>query len=106
MMIETPTPPPRYDPLTRDIAWDPGRHLALEAPEGITLLDEWGPDAAGPTALSPVAITTPFRLLSDEGVAALQEVCGELEQFAGVRRGGTRAARVRRGPAAGACGDP
>ena len=81
-MIETPTPPPGYDPLTRDIAWDPGRHLALEAPEGITLLDEWGPDAAGPTALSPVAITTPFRLLSDEGVAALQEVCGELEQFA------------------------
>jgi hypothetical protein len=81
-MIETLTAPPGYEPLTRDVAWDPARHLAVEAPERVTLLDEWGPDAAGPTAVSPVAITTPFRLLSDEGVAVLQAICAELEQFA------------------------
>jgi hypothetical protein len=81
-MIETLTAPPGYEPLTGDVAWDPARHLAVEAPERVTLLDEWGPDAAGPTAVSPVAITTPFRLLSDEGVAVLQAICAELEQFA------------------------
>ena len=81
-MIETLTAPPGYEPLTRDVAWDPARHLAVAAPERVTLLDEWGPDAAGPTAVSPVAITTPFRLLSDEGVAVLQAICAELEQFA------------------------
>jgi hypothetical protein len=67
--------------LERDVPWEPDRHLALQAPERVTLLDEWGPDAAGPTALSPVAITSPFRLLSDEGVAALQAICAELEQY-------------------------
>ena len=68
--------------LERDVAWEPARHLALEPPERVTLLEEWGPDAAGPAALSPLAITSPFRLLSDEGVAALQAICGELEQYA------------------------
>ena len=68
--------------LATDVAWEPARHLALEPPERVTLLEEWGPDAAGPAALSPLAITSPFRLLSDEGVAALQTICGELEQYA------------------------
>jgi hypothetical protein len=80
-MTETLIAPPGYGPLESDVPWDPSRHLALQAPERVTLLEEWGPDAAGPTALSPVAITTPFRLLGDEGVAALQAICGELEQY-------------------------
>jgi len=81
-MTETLTAPPGYDVLGGDVPWDPERHLALEAPAHVTLLDEWGPDAAGPTALSPVAITAPFRLLSDEGVATLQAICSELERYA------------------------
>ena len=80
-MIETTTAPPGYDRLTSDVAWDPARHLALERPERVTMLEEWGPDAAA-TALSPVAITSPFRLLSDEGVATLRAICGELERYA------------------------
>ena len=81
-MTETLTAPPGYDVLGGDVSWDPKRHLALETPAHVTLLDEWGPDAAGPTALSPVAITAPFRLLSDEGVATLQAICSELERYA------------------------
>jgi hypothetical protein len=81
-MIETQVAPPGYEGLRSDVEWEPARHLALQAPERVTLLEEWGEDAAGPTALSPVAITSPFRLLSDEGVAALQAICSELEQSA------------------------
>ena len=81
-MSETLSAPPGYGALATDVPWDPERHLALEAPTTVTLLDEWGPGAAGPTALSPFAITSPFRLLSDEGVATLQAICNELEQDA------------------------
>ena len=81
-MTEILAAPPGYGALASDVGWDPARHAALEAPDRVTLLDEWGPEAAGPTALSPVAITSPFRLLSDEGVATLQAICGELEQYA------------------------
>jgi hypothetical protein len=81
-MTETLAAPPGYGGLANDVAWDPQRHLALERPESVTLLEEWGPDAAGPTALSPVAITAPFRLLSEEGVETLQRICSELEHDA------------------------
>ena len=74
--------PPGYDRLESDVEWDP-RYLELVPPERVGLLDEFGDDAAGPTAISPVAITSPFRLLSDEGVAILQAVCTELERAAG-----------------------
>jgi hypothetical protein len=46
-----------------DVPWDPG-YLELVSPEQVLLLDKLGPDAAGPTALLPVAITSPFRFLS------------------------------------------
>ena len=81
-MMETTAAPPGYEGLENDVEWDPARHLELRAPERVVLLEEWGAEAAGPSALSPVAITSPFRLLSDEGVAALQAICGELERFA------------------------
>ena len=81
-MNETALAPPGFDPLTADEPWDPARHLEIVEPEHVTLLDEWGLEAAGPTALSPVAITAPFRFLSDAGVARLQAICAELEQFA------------------------
>lgn len=74
--------PPGYDRLEHDVAWDP-RYLELVPPERVGLLADFGEEAAGPTALSPVAITSPFRLLSDEGIAILQAICSELEAAAG-----------------------
>ena len=64
------------------MAWD-SRYLELVPPEHVGLLTELGDEAAGPTALSPVGITSPFRLLGDEGVAILQAICTELEGAAG-----------------------
>jgi len=80
-MIETKISPPGYARLESDVPWDP-RYVEIVPPERVHLLEEWGEDAAGPTALSPVAITTPFRFLSDEAVAILQAICAELEQDA------------------------
>jgi hypothetical protein len=70
--------PPGYEPLEADVAWD-SAYLELVQPERVLMLDELGEGAAGPTALSPVAITSPIRLLSDEGVQILQAICAELE---------------------------
>ncbi|MGI8606880.1 MAG: hypothetical protein ACR2L0_06970 [Gaiellaceae bacterium] len=85
--------PPGYERLASDVAWDPC-YLELIPPERVLMLDELGPGAAGPTALSPVAITTPFRFLSDEGVRIMHAVCSELEGFA---RGNNRIAKCSRG---------
>jgi hypothetical protein len=82
-MTQTLAAPPGYGRLDSDAIWDARRHLELVPPEGVTLLAEWGPDAAGSAALSPLAITSPFRLLSDEGVRVMQAVCSELERSAG-----------------------
>jgi hypothetical protein len=80
-MTNTLLAPPGFDRASADVSWDP-RYLQLEPPERVFLLDELGEGAAGPTALSPVAITTPFRVLSDEGVDVLQRICAELEGVA------------------------
>src|SRR5919201_1761248 len=93
-MSHTLVAPPGYRRLKSDSAWNAARHLELVPPERVTLLAEWGPDAAGPGALSPIAITSPFRLLSDEGVAVLQGVCAELEREA---KGDARIAKRSRG---------
>jgi hypothetical protein len=74
-------PPPGYARLRSDVPWDPA-YLEFRVPERIYTLDELGEDAAGPTAFSPVAITSPFRFLSDEGVRILQDICRELEASA------------------------
>ena len=81
-MDEIAIAPPGFDLLSEDESWDAARHLEIVEPERVTLLEEWGVDAAGPTALSPVAITSPFRFLSDAGAARLQAICAELEQYA------------------------
>jgi hypothetical protein len=93
-MSETLTAPPGYDRLESDLEWDLDRHAELVPPERVVLLGEWGPEAAGPSALSPVAISSPFRLLSDEGVAVLQAICSELELSA---TGDQRIAKRSRG---------
>jgi hypothetical protein len=73
--------PPGYDRLASDVPWD-AAYLEFRPPERVYTLDEFGEDAAGPNAFSPVAITEPFRFLSDDGVRILQEICAELEASA------------------------
>ena len=92
--IESSTVQLPFERIEADVAWDPTRHLEITPPERVTLLEEWGPAAAGPAALSPVAITSPFRFLSDEGTAALHAICSELEAYA---VGDARIPKKRRG---------
>lgn len=73
--------PPSYEPLETDVPWKTS-YLELVPPERVLLLNDLGDDAAGPTALSPLAITGPFKLLSAEGLRVLQAICAELEASA------------------------
>lgn len=107
-MLDLPDAPPGYEPLSCDVPWDP-RYLELTDPAETILLDDLGPEAAGPAALSPFAITSPFRILSDEGARALRRICLELERSASGdnriakrARGGVYRSRFLRGLA----GDP
>ncbi len=93
-MMEAPALDLPFDSIDADVPWDPGRHVEITPPESVTMLADWGPDAAGPTALSPVAITSPFRFLSDEGAVTLHAICSELEQYA---VGDERIPKKRRG---------
>ncbi len=93
-MMEAPALELPFDSIDADIPWEPGRHVEITEPESVTLLEEWGLEAAGPNALSPVAITSPFRFLSDEGVATLHAICSELERYA---VGDERIPKKRRG---------
>lgn len=60
--------------------WDPG-FLRLEPPRTVYSFRDLGAEE-GRGALSPVAITSPFRILSEEGVAVLQAICAELRHRA------------------------
>lgn len=74
--------PQDYPPLEKEPLFDPGRHLALARPDGRLDLSDLGYDAATIAACpTSLAITAPFRVLSDEGVACLQEVATLLECF-------------------------
>ena len=85
--------PPGYETVQSDVAWD-ARYLQLEGPERVWTFDEFGEDAAGPSAFSPVAITSPFRVLSDEGAEILQRIADELRAVAS---GTERVAKRTRG---------
>ncbi len=74
--------PAGFTVLPNEPTYDPQRHLALEKPTEIRRLADLGYDntviAQCPTE---VAITSPFRLLSEEGVAALHEVSLALQNY-------------------------
>lgn len=86
-----PMPADRPAHITRSIdepVFDAKRHLALTLPERIDTLEDFGYDAAARARTpSPVAITSPFRLLSEEGVRALEGVLQELKRDAVVAKG-------------------
>lgn len=57
------------------ICYDASEHLALELPEQIWTLADFGYSQSQiDSCASPVAVTSPFRLLSDAGVEALYQV--------------------------------
>lgn len=62
--------------------FDPSVHLALEHPESSLSLADLGYQASTvDNAVTDVAATSCFRVLSNEGVEALYHVCKQLEQF-------------------------
>ena len=73
---------PGWEPIADDPPFDPARHLALGEPESCLTLDAlgYGQTLEHPTP-TRLAATTAFRVLSDEGVAAMQHVCAQLEAF-------------------------
>ena len=76
-------PPPDFETIGDEPAFDPARHLALERPAETVSLAAFGYDAAAVAAApSAVAVTSAFRVLSDEGAACMQEVARKLSRFA------------------------
>jgi hypothetical protein len=73
-----------------DVAWD-RRYLQLEPPVGVHTFAEFG-HVDDEVLLSPVAVTEPFRVLSDEGVAVALEIARGLEKIAA---GDARSKRMR-----------
>lgn len=84
-----PSDRPSYIKRTIDEpVFDPKRHLQLTPPQRVWTLEEFGYDATlRARSASPIAITSPFRVLSDEGVAALQSVLRDLRSDAHVATG-------------------
>ena len=75
--------PAGYEHLPSEPAFDPTRHLALEYPETRVSLADLGYTAEEIAGCpSDLAITSPFRVLSDEGAACLLDVARQLAPFA------------------------
>jgi len=74
--------PPGYEYLASEPTFDPAKHLALEAPNQVWTMEELGYTGEQAACYaSPIAVTTPVRLLSPEGVAAMLEVSEQLKPF-------------------------
>ena len=77
-----PDASPDFARINDDPVFDPAIHLALEQPEQMFSLSELGyGDEINGTTPAAVAATSCFRVLSDEGVAAIYHVCKQLEAF-------------------------
>ena len=92
MLAQTlPMPADRPAHITRALeepVFDAARHLALTFPQQVATLEDFGYDAAARARTpSPVAITSPFRVLSEDGVRALEGVLQALKQDAVVAKG-------------------
>ncbi len=68
-------PPPGFSQVTGEPKFDPSRHLALEPPDEVMILEDFGysPKQSAQFA-SPIAAVSPVRFLSQEGIAATQHV--------------------------------
>ena len=75
--------PPGYEWIDAETAFDPERHLALTPPKTIRYLDEFGyseEDMSGKA--TRFAVSSPFRILSDEGAACMLATARALRQHA------------------------
>ncbi len=71
--------PDGFAPLAHEPLFDPARHLALELPATRTSLSDLGYSADEIAACpSDLGITSPFRVLSEEGTACMLEVARQL----------------------------
>lgn len=99
MGIAVPFPdsqPPGYDWFDAEPVFNPEIHLALEHPSEIVMLADIGyEDHEIATKATPVALSTPFRILSDEGAETMLEVARRLRQYN--RPAGERIERMTRG---------
>ena len=74
--------PSGFDWLASEPQFDPSAHLALEAPTLVESLSDFGyePDDIAQCP-SDFAVSSVFRVLSDEGAACLLDVCRQLSAF-------------------------
>lgn len=88
--------PPGYEWLDDEPAFDPDLHLQLEQPDEIISLADlgYGPDDIAGKATT-MAVSSPFRVLSDEGAAVMLDVGRRLRSFC--RPAGERIERTVRG---------
>ncbi len=90
------TQPRGYEWLDGEPPFDPDRHLQLETPDEVLMLADLGyDDAEIATKATPVALSSPFRMLSDEGAAIMLETARRLRCF--TRPAGERIERTVRG---------
>ena len=99
MNVAVPFPQERpvgYEWLPDEVPFDPDTHLALERPASVTGLAEFGYSEAEiePTA-TPVAVSAPFRVLSEDGARIMLETARRLRPWAA--RAGNRIENVVRG---------
>ena len=88
--------PPGTAWLADEPRFDPAVHLQIEPPSATVGLAEfgYGDDVIAPTATT-IAVSEPFRVLSDEGAAALLETCRRLRIH--TKRAGNRIENTVRG---------
>jgi len=88
-------PPAGYEWLPGEAPFDPREHLALEPPASVRSLAEFGYSEAEiePTA-TPVAVSAPFRVLSEAGAEIMLETARRLRPLA--TRAGSRIENVVR----------
>ncbi|MTI09129.1 hypothetical protein [Curvivirga aplysinae] len=81
-MHRFPKNTPDYAPIKDDPEFIPAKHLALSQPEQIWTLGQLGYTSEDLTHTpTDTAMSSAFRILTDEGVATLQHICRQLEEF-------------------------
>jgi len=89
------TQPAGYEWFDDEPVFDPSRHLQLEEPDEAVMLADLGYDQDEiAVKATPLAASSPFRVLSDEGAAVMLKVARRLRAFA--RPAGNRIERMTR----------
>ncbi len=96
--VATKALPPGYEFSLDEPPFDPAVHLQLEPPERLWTMAELGyTESIRSRFPSPIALTSPARLLSKEGVAALRNISEQLLPFVWYRGNRARVPAVLRG---------